>query len=81
MVFGDVGRTWDAVTDQVSGTGEVLQRGVHLSDLQPVAGVGATARTPLGGLVAYAGVRLAPDDYLVGSVPRVALHVTVAPAF
>jgi hypothetical protein len=58
-----VGRTWEAVTDHVDG-GAVVQRGIHLQDLQPVAGVGGVGRTPLGGLEAWVGFQLLKDTML-----------------
>ncbi len=61
--FFDVGRTWEAVNDHVDG-GAVVQRGIHLQDLQPVAGVGGVGRTPLGGLEAWVGFQLLKDTML-----------------
>lgn len=81
MTFADLGRTWDALVDKRADDGTLLQRGVHLDDLEPTAGVGTMVRTPIGGLVAYTGVRLKPDAQLDGSYARVTLHVTVTPSF
>lgn len=61
--FFDVGRTWEAVSDHVVD-GAVVQRGIHLQDLQPVAGVGGVGRTPLGGLEAWVGFQLLKDTLL-----------------
>jgi hypothetical protein len=56
-LFGDVGRVWESVADREL-SGQIVQRGVHLEDLQPTAGVGAIVRTPIGFLGTYLGFRL-----------------------
>lgn len=72
--FFDVGRTWESVTDR-RVDGRVVQRGIHLGDLQPVAGLGVISRSPIGGLELWVGFHLRKESQLDGDPPPVGLQL------
>ncbi len=77
-LFGDVGRVWESGVDRIEG-GRVVQRGVRLGDVQPVAGIGAIVRTPVGVIGAYLGVRLLPTTGMAEEPPRAVFTFQVSP--